>query len=407
MTSNNRPMPIRHAMETQLSGLRTSSMQRDMLFQQATGGKRMKKKLTAGLILALILILTTLTAIAVELSGWSVLEWLSPAAQPPIPTSALVTEGDTEHRVADIRLWEAVTDGYGVYLSLAITPKEEGTLVLSNAIDPFYNTAAQLGVTPDFEGQTIAQWATAHGYHKLYQISCGGQRTTDEAGNTILHDYFDAHNNPMRILEDGTTVWMMACAYKGEDYLYQLCYRILTFPPDIQTYHAVYSESALGNMIVEYDDYEQRVLTFTVVPPDETSITIVAEYRPAPDAQQPEEYPRVEYIRLLRSPLTDYYDVAYTHPPASKKKSNTIGEPRFFNLDLFSPDVWMKREYEELLPDGTVEKHYVRTNCTIPEAPPEQFSVICTIDYEVPYYDDTPDTGHAIDYNILTLERVK
>ena len=34
----------------------------------------MKKKLTAGLILALILILTTLTAIAVELSGWNVLE---------------------------------------------------------------------------------------------------------------------------------------------------------------------------------------------------------------------------------------------------------------------------------------------------------------------------------------------
>ena len=67
----------------------------------------------------------------------------------------------------------------------------------------------------------------------------------------------------------------------------------------------------------------------------------------------------------------------------------------------------MKREYEELLPDGTVEKHYVRTHCTSPETPPEQFSVICTIDYEVPPYDDDPDTGHAIDYNTLTLNRVQ
>lgn len=407
MLTNDRPLPIKQALDAQLSGLRTSPLQREVLFQQATGGKRMKRKLTAGLVLALILILTALTAVAMELTGWSVLEWLSPPTQSTLSASTPITQGSTEHRVADIHLREAVTDGYGVYLSLAITPKEEGTLVLSNAIDPFYNKAVQLGVTPDFEDQTVAQWATAHGYHKLYQISCGGQRTTDEVGNTILHDYFDAHNNPMRILDDGTTLWMMACAYQGEEHLYKLCYRILTFPPDIQTYHAVYSESALGNMIAEHDDYEQRVLTFTVAPPDETSIDLVAEYRPSPDAHQPEEYPRVEYIRLLRSPLTDYYDVAYTHPPASKKKSNTIGEPRFFNLDLFSPDVWMKREYEELLPDGTVEKHYVRTHCTIPETPPEQFSVICTIDYEVPPYDDDPDTGHAIDYNTLTLNRVQ
>lgn len=407
MLTNDRPLPIKQALDAQLSGLRTSPLQREVLFQQATGGKYMKRKLTAGLALALILILTALTAVAMELTGWSVLEWLSPPTQSMLSASTPITQGSTEHRVADIHLREAVTDGYGVYLSLAITPKEEGTLVLSNAIDPFYNKAVQLGVTPDFEDQTVAQWATAHGYHKLYQISCFGQSTTDENGNTIFHDYFDAHNNPMRILDDGTTLWMMACAYQGEEHLYKLCYRILTFPPDIQTYHAVYSESALGNMIAEHDDYEQRVLTFTVAPPDETSIDLVAEYRPSPDAHQPEEYPRVEYIRLLRSPLTDYYDVAYTHSPASKKKSNTIGEPRFFNLDLFSPDVWMKREYEELLPDGTVEKHYVRTHCTIPEAPPEQFSVICTIDYEVPYYDDDPDTGHAIDYNTLTLNRVQ
>ena len=76
MTNDRMQAAVRRKLDSELSALRTSPMQRESLYATATGGIKVKKKLTVGLVFALILFLTTLTALAMELSGTGVLDWL-------------------------------------------------------------------------------------------------------------------------------------------------------------------------------------------------------------------------------------------------------------------------------------------------------------------------------------------
>ena len=58
---------IQESLNAELSGLRTSSLQRNILYQNAVWGYRAKRKLTAGWVLALTLMLLTVTAVAAVL----------------------------------------------------------------------------------------------------------------------------------------------------------------------------------------------------------------------------------------------------------------------------------------------------------------------------------------------------
>jgi len=66
---------IQQALNAELSSLRTSSLQRDELYQNAVGGIQVKRKLTTGLVLTIVLVLATLTAVAVGLlTGTQIIE---------------------------------------------------------------------------------------------------------------------------------------------------------------------------------------------------------------------------------------------------------------------------------------------------------------------------------------------
>ena len=58
---------IQKSLNTELSGLRTSSLQRDILYQNAVSGYKVKRKLTVGWVFALTLMLLTVTAVAAVL----------------------------------------------------------------------------------------------------------------------------------------------------------------------------------------------------------------------------------------------------------------------------------------------------------------------------------------------------
>lgn len=58
---------IQQALNSELSGLRTSPMERDRLYENAIGGTKVKRKLTAGLVLALVLVLMMAAAVAAVL----------------------------------------------------------------------------------------------------------------------------------------------------------------------------------------------------------------------------------------------------------------------------------------------------------------------------------------------------
>ena len=58
---------IQHSLNAELSGLRTTSYQRDQFFENATGGYKVKKKISMAAILVAALMLITVTALAVAL----------------------------------------------------------------------------------------------------------------------------------------------------------------------------------------------------------------------------------------------------------------------------------------------------------------------------------------------------
>ena len=55
---------VRQALDAELSGLRTTPGERDRMYANVTGGTKVKRKLTMGLVLAIVLVLITAAAIA-------------------------------------------------------------------------------------------------------------------------------------------------------------------------------------------------------------------------------------------------------------------------------------------------------------------------------------------------------
>ena len=64
MKDNRLEQRIQHSLNAELSGLNTTSWQRDQFYENATGGNKVKRKLTYSLVLAIVLLLIAATALA-------------------------------------------------------------------------------------------------------------------------------------------------------------------------------------------------------------------------------------------------------------------------------------------------------------------------------------------------------
>jgi len=64
MKDNRLEQRIQHSLNAELSGLNTTSWQRDQFYENATGGTKVKRKLTYSLVLAIVLLLIAATALA-------------------------------------------------------------------------------------------------------------------------------------------------------------------------------------------------------------------------------------------------------------------------------------------------------------------------------------------------------
>ena len=64
MKDNRLGQRIQHSLNAELSGLNTTPWQRDQFFENATGGTKVKRKLTYSIVLAIVLLLIAATALA-------------------------------------------------------------------------------------------------------------------------------------------------------------------------------------------------------------------------------------------------------------------------------------------------------------------------------------------------------
>jgi hypothetical protein len=119
----------------------------------------------------------------------------TPAAQAGEPESFTHMETD----LVSVSLKQAETDGFGVFLSFEITPKNEKTLI----IGPFrFNSRPEeFGLASDREDQTLFQWADEHEYTLLeaqifspanesgYEANCHPYLRSYTPGSATLNVY--------------------------------------------------------------------------------------------------------------------------------------------------------------------------------------------------------------------------
>ena len=58
---------VQQALDTELAGVRTTLRERNRMYENAIGGTKVKRKLTAGLVLALVLVMIMAAAVAAVL----------------------------------------------------------------------------------------------------------------------------------------------------------------------------------------------------------------------------------------------------------------------------------------------------------------------------------------------------
>ena len=184
---------IQHSLNAELSGLNTTSWQRDQFFANATGGIKVKRKLTYSLVLAIVMLLIAATALAAAITnGFGLMDfWKDTRDNVEIPEDAgqyiehnLAVE-ETEHFT--VRFREALYDGKTCHIVYDVIPRSKELLLFDKPLDEYWY--AQTRLNADIEemledGRTILDRWDEGGYTSGWQVDIDVGSDTDTIGET-------------------------------------------------------------------------------------------------------------------------------------------------------------------------------------------------------------------------------
>ena len=179
MKDNRLEQRIQHSLNAELSGLNTTSWQRNQFFENATGGNKVKRKLTYSLVLAIVMLLIAATALAAAITnGFGLMDfWKDTRDNVEIPEDAgqyiehdLAVE-ETEHFT--VRFREALYDGKTCHIVYDVIPRSKELLLFDKPLDEYWY--AQTHLNPDHEkmkvdGRTILDRWDEGGYASGWQV---------------------------------------------------------------------------------------------------------------------------------------------------------------------------------------------------------------------------------------------
>ena len=370
------------ALNRSLSGLQNNPY----LVQKIITGTKEKvhkrKKLSSSAIIAFVLVgiiaSAMATGIAINGKPWGVLNWIFEAqpnstavtatqkiysdseqilqeatASPseteaiiPMEVAAISTES-CEFDFATLSIREAVTDGYGIYLSVAAVPSNPDILLLDWSINPFESSPERIGRVSDDPDQTIAEWAVNHGYNQLIRLSIGspspepythGRLVSSEkydpnptiADKQIvqsdgwLNDLvsngsgFDSYINQQMVLEeDGTSLIMIAGGFTNQKEYEIACFMMpWRMTKDGKEDPADYDSPGFDpkEPIYDMDNRERGILSFSFPDKPLVSATVLAEYDgEIPLLSNPEITSHI-HVQFIRTSLNDYCLAEYSDP---------------------------------------------------------------------------------------------
>ena len=368
------------ALNRSLSGLQSNPY----IVQKIITGTKEKaykrKKLSSTAIIAFILVgimaSAMATGIAINGKPWGVLNWifeaqpnstavtatqkiypdseqiLQEATASPSETEAIIpmevvaiSTESCEFDFATLSIREAVTDGYGIYLSIAAVPSNPDILLLDWSINPFESSPEIIGQVSDFPNQTLAEWAVNHQYKQLIRLSIGsplpepythGRLISSEKYDpdpaiadkqTVQSDGwsydlvsngsgFDSYINRRMVLEeDGTSLIMIAGGFMNQKEYEIACFMMpWRMTGDGKEDPADYDSPGLDpkEPIYDMDNRERGILSFVFPDNPTVSSTILAEYDgDIPLLSNPEMNGHV-HIQFVRTQLNDYCLAEYS-----------------------------------------------------------------------------------------------
>ena len=262
----------------------------------------------------------------------------------PMEVAAISTES-CKFGFATLSIREAVTDGYGIYLSIAAVPSSPDILLLDWSINPFESSPEIIGQVSDYPNQTLAEWAINHKYTQLIRLSIGsplpepythGRLISSEEyeadptiadKQTVQSDRwsydlvsngsgFDSYINRQMVLEeDGTSLIMIAGGFTDQNKYDISCFMIpWRMTEDGKEDPVDYNYPGLdpNEPIYDMDNRERGILSFAFPENPTVSSTILAEYDGKIPLLSNSEMNSPIHVQFIRTSLNDYCLAEYS-----------------------------------------------------------------------------------------------
>ena len=287
----------------------------------------------------------------------------------PGQKNTLITQ-PVEMSNATITVQEAATDGYGIYLSIRADPGDEGTLLLNHSINPFEDAPEAIGQSSGHTGQTIAEWAVAHGFQELIRVSLHSPPTETFANGRLLSsetfdpetnerhiaqiDVFESdrvssgsnfdsfHNAKMSLNEDGSVTIMTAGGFVPQESYTISCMLIpwrMTSDGKPDPYIRDIPSSDENDSLLDFSSAERELLSFSFPSSSDMSVSELAKYEGTTAMLDSDESLATVGVQFVRTLLNDYCVVTCNDPSrvyeAISVYLDSNGTNRIGNSELF------------------------------------------------------------------------
>ena len=252
-----------------------------------------KKKMSVGLAIAFALLMMTMVA-AMAANWWGIGDFLKNDNLEGMTQGANVT-AETEH--ATFTVTEHIYDGRGIYMVVAVRPKNEGTLLLPQGVET--DSIIQMGV-PEAGTMTVEEYAAKKGYTDFVWVAVNSELN--------LTGYRAPYLSPREHLEEDGTLLVMRRGVEQnlprEVYMPLLC--------------------GSNDTILYTDSYWQEKPRVSRARMDVTLKSNPADerhWRSAEPVVFDELGMTVDEVRMVQTILATYYEIDYTaHDPVTNQR---------------------------------------------------------------------------------------
>lgn len=169
---------IQHALNTDLSGLCTTSRQREQFFENATGGSKVKRRFSIAMAFAVILIIATMGVAFALTNGFGILDFVRtgiPDAEIPANAELCIaydlTDAETDHFT--VRYRETSYDGKTFHVVYDVIPENKETLIFDRPLDEYWYGQTHLDSDREKmieDGRTILDRWDEGGYTSGWEV---------------------------------------------------------------------------------------------------------------------------------------------------------------------------------------------------------------------------------------------